>query len=155
MKNHDARSTADLSELMNYLKDIKMFKDQNIVGKDLLEVCEMLTYEKRYTDENVVDFGKCYDQMWIVLDGKIEFKINIQENPMTTAEVQNIAEDMGLPHDKVIMDMQKKMTACGLTPEAKIFRQLKEFMNSNASGDLMKSIKERLSFPHSETLMQK
>ena len=37
----------------------------------------MLTYEKRYKDENVVDLGKSYDQMWIVLDGRIEFKINV------------------------------------------------------------------------------
>ena len=129
---------------MSYLKDIKMFKDQNIVGKDLLEVCEMLTYEKRYQDETIVDFGRCYDQMWIVLDGNVEFKINIKENPMTTAEIQNIADDMGLPHDKVIMDMQKKMTACGLTPEAKILKQLKDFMSSNASGGLLKSMKDKL-----------
>lgn len=56
-KSHDARSTSELSELMSYLRDIKMFKDQNIIGKDLHEVCEMLTYEKRYKDENVVDLG--------------------------------------------------------------------------------------------------
>ena len=135
-KNHDARSTSELSELMSYLKDIKMFKDQNIIGKDLHEVCEMLTYEKRYKDENVVDLGKSYDQMWIVLDGRIEFKINVKEQKLTTQEVQKIADDMGLAHKEMVQDLQGKLLACGLTPEAQILKQLKDFMKSRASVNL-------------------
>ena len=38
-------TTSELSELMNYLKNIKMFRVQKITGKDLNKVCEMLTYE--------------------------------------------------------------------------------------------------------------
>lgn len=43
--------------------------------------------------------------MWIVLDGRIEFKINVEEQQLTTQEVQKIADDMGLAHKEMVQDL--------------------------------------------------
>jgi len=46
-KNSDNRSPADLNELMGFVKNVDFFKEYSIVGRDLLDVCEYLTYERK------------------------------------------------------------------------------------------------------------
>ena len=45
-KNAEQRLKSDLTEISGYLKDVKFFHDQGIEGNDLLEICEMLGYQK-------------------------------------------------------------------------------------------------------------
>jgi len=45
-KPSDHRSSADLLELSLWIKNVKFFKEYGIIGRDLLDVCEFLTYDQ-------------------------------------------------------------------------------------------------------------
>lgn len=50
------------------MKNINFFKEQGIVGRDLLDVCELLTYEKAMPG-TIIDYNDSKTNMYIILDG--------------------------------------------------------------------------------------
>jgi hypothetical protein len=46
----------DISTILGHVKSIDFFKEQNIVGKDLNDLCELLTYQKFEAGETVYEF---------------------------------------------------------------------------------------------------
>lgn len=40
------RQFLEISTILSFVKNVDFFKEHNIVGKDLTDLCELLTYEK-------------------------------------------------------------------------------------------------------------
>ena len=55
-KASEARNSQDLFELMHLIKGIEFFKQEGITGRDLLDVCEFVTYAFKDDGEEVVEF---------------------------------------------------------------------------------------------------
>ena len=78
-KPHEERSQQDILCICNYCKDIPIFKELNIASKDLPEVLEFLAHESKYDEDIVVNYHKSYDQLWIVLEGSVNFELHVKE----------------------------------------------------------------------------
>ena len=64
-------------ELMSEIKNVDFFKQQGIAGRDLLDVCEFLTYEHFEFGNTFINFEEPKDSLYIVLDGKVNFVVDM------------------------------------------------------------------------------
>ena len=70
-------------------------KELGIHGKDISEACEFLTYEMFYEDDKVVEYNKGYSKLWIILEGTVNFEINVKR--IKQKNIISIAHEFG--HD--------------------------------------------------------
>jgi len=59
---------------------VAFFAQQHITGKDLSDVCELLTYEFHEKDDHLVEYDVPYESMFIILDGQIDFSLNLKQH---------------------------------------------------------------------------
>ena len=58
MKDCCYRTGNDLLELQSLVKNVKFFDDLEIQGRDLLDVCELLYYERKGKGSTIVSFDE-------------------------------------------------------------------------------------------------
>ena len=76
-----------MSYILPKIKNVAFFKDQNITGKDLLDVCELLTYEFHGEGSTIYQNGDPNDKMYIIIDGNVDFLNNMEANPLNIKEI--------------------------------------------------------------------
>ena len=89
-KSTDARTLSDVGSVMPYLRHCAFFKEMSIQGKDLQDVCELVTHEQ-YPKGKLYDIGDGGDKMYIVLDGLVEFSIDMEKHHV----IMDDAEELG------------------------------------------------------------
>ena len=79
------------------MKNVQFFKDKNILGKDLQGVCELLQYEEYENGHKLYDYHDYDDRLFIVLDGRVEFSVDMKTQVLTGSELQDLAFDVSFP----------------------------------------------------------
>jgi len=60
---------------------VEFFKEQGICGqREMLDVGELVTYERKNAGDCIINFGDNQDKMYIILDGKVDFKIDLYKS---------------------------------------------------------------------------
>jgi hypothetical protein len=54
-----------------------------VLSKDYLDVAELFTYEFCKKDEMLFDVGDSKSSMYIVIDGKVECRVNMKQEEVT------------------------------------------------------------------------
>ena len=101
-KPADARTPSDLIELMAWIKNVPFFKHYGIIGRDLLEVCEFLTYEHKSYGGTLIEFGESSDSMYIVLDGTVDFTVNLMKHHIGDKQVDELCNDLMLDKKELV-----------------------------------------------------
>jgi hypothetical protein len=96
LKPSELRQTVEISYILPKIKNVAFFKDQNIIGKDLLDVCELLTYEFFPEGKNIYCNETPNDTMYIIIDGKVDFTNNMEKYPLSIKEIQEIEQDLSV-----------------------------------------------------------
>ena len=60
----------------------------------MTELCELMTYKFYEQDDVIHKFKESYDDMHIILDGKVEFTTNLFENNISDKDVLFICKDL-------------------------------------------------------------
>ena len=101
-------------ELMSEIKNIEFFKQYGIAGRDLLDVCEFLTYEYIDFGKTFVDFGEEKDSLYIVLDGKVNFVVDMGRHFLQDPQVDEICQDLEIVKKKLVKRMCEFKDRTGL-----------------------------------------
>ena len=78
------------------------FKEQNISGRDLLDVCEYLTFEKCQQNTTLVNYGDQPDCLYIVMDGKVNFFIDLKQYHLGPKETDELCHDLTICKKKFV-----------------------------------------------------
>jgi hypothetical protein len=70
-KNPEYRTEKDLTLIEPLIKEIKFFKDREIHGQHLQEICMELKYEHMNRGDFVFRQGDYGDKFYIILKGKV------------------------------------------------------------------------------------
>jgi CRP-like cAMP-binding protein len=62
---------------MPKVKNIEFFKQQEVESRNLHDVCEWLSYRYCKEGEVIYHFGDLGDSMYIILDGEVNFTLNM------------------------------------------------------------------------------
>lgn len=62
------------------MRNVDFFLEKNITGKDLYDLCEFLGYEHYNAGEIVFKHGQPNDKMYIIIDGNVDFSINMKKD---------------------------------------------------------------------------
>lgn len=86
---------ADIDVIKSYVRSIDLFKENNIQGKDLNDLCEFCEYIKLEEKDAVFRVGQEIDRMFILVDGEVDFKIHMMKQRLTLDAISNMAENLG------------------------------------------------------------
>lgn len=75
-KHTEHRTQVDIITLFPLVRDLQFFSQNRIQGKDLNDVCELLTYEYHPKGSMLSDINESGDRLSIILEGKVEFSID-------------------------------------------------------------------------------
>ena len=90
------------------------FKNLGIVGRDLLDVCEYLTYETAEEGDKIIEYGKNTDEMYFILDGQVDFFVDLKQNEMRTKQVDDLCNDLTLNKKEIIKQIMEFKDRTGL-----------------------------------------
>lgn len=106
MSKYKNRLSTEISQLQTFVRGIQFFKSQNIVGKDLADLCELFEYQKCPAGKVIYNIGKLRlgsyvagdesDKMFILIDGTVEFSVNMKAITLTNEEMQELGDDLGI-----------------------------------------------------------
>ena len=82
--------------MATFLKDIAFFKQQQIEGKDLQELSELFSYRFADCGESLFRFGEKCEELYILIEGVVEFSVDPLQHPLKAKDVVAIAEDLSL-----------------------------------------------------------
>jgi hypothetical protein len=66
-------------------------------------LCELLTYEKFEIGQPVYKFKEPNDKMYIIIEGKVDFQLNMKKDNLTTKEKEQLAYDINCPNMPAIL----------------------------------------------------
>lgn len=90
------RNAQDLQEVATFVKDIQFFKKQQIEGKDLQELSELFWYRYAECGDSLFKYGEKCEEMYILIEGAVEFSVDPLKHPLKAKDVVAIAEDLNL-----------------------------------------------------------
>ena len=135
-KPHESRISSDLLEISKEIKDLKFFKQQNIHGKDLFEVCEYMTYLYFEKGDSLVDYGECHDQMYIVIDGQVDIVVDFENEVsknLQDKELPEIAQDLGICGNSLIKKVTDFKIKSGLNVDQKLLKEMQKIEDDLAT----------------------
>jgi hypothetical protein len=94
------------------------------------EVCEFLTYESFDEDDIIVDFHKSYSQMWIILEGSVNFELNVKDSHFKQKDVTQFAEEYGLCGRHLFHQIEDFKEKLGISAKALLLNSLKMNLQS-------------------------
>jgi hypothetical protein len=94
LKPSELRQAVEISFILPKIKNVAFLKDQNIIGKDLLDVCELLGYEYHPKGSVIYENGDTRDKMYIILDGEVECSNDMEKNHLCNNDVCDLEKDM-------------------------------------------------------------
>lgn len=97
-----------------FIKDMPFFKNLGITGRDLLDVCEYLTYEQAEEGDKIIEFGTNTDEMYFVLDGTVDFFVDLKQNEMRSKQVDELCNDLSLNKKEIIKQILEFKDRTGL-----------------------------------------
>ena len=56
------------------------FQKKSILGKDLYDLCELITYETYEEGEIIYKFKEQTDTLYIIIDGMIDFSLDMKHD---------------------------------------------------------------------------
>ena len=68
-KESNLRSKAEISQLVEYFKDIKFFKKYKLSAKDFAWICQGLEYQVNFQRTYICREGQEADKFFIILKG--------------------------------------------------------------------------------------
>ena len=130
-KPPDHRNNQDLFELLSIIKNIDFFAEKGIVGRDLLDVCECLTYEHKEFGEKIIEPGDSPDTMYILLDGQANIYIDMRKVNIRDGEVDELCADMMLNKKELVKKIVEFRDKTGITKEnQRVMRDIKQRMTT-------------------------
>lgn len=60
----------------------------------MIDVCELLTYERREFCDKLVEVGDTGDSMYIILDGHIDFTIDLIDKELSGKDIDQLCYDL-------------------------------------------------------------
>jgi hypothetical protein len=60
----------------------------------LLDVCEFITYEHKKEGEHIVKYEDEGDSMYIILDGQIDFFVDVKKYDIRKKQVDDLSKDL-------------------------------------------------------------
>jgi len=74
-KPSDQRSDKDLQVMLPIIREIAFFKNKNIQGQDLVQICQEMKHAHYREGEAVFKQGEYGDKFYIILRGEVSVKI--------------------------------------------------------------------------------
>jgi hypothetical protein len=62
----------------------------------MAEVCEFLNHESAIEDDIIIDYQKSYNNVWIIIEGSVNFEINIKNDNFQDKDVICYAREFGI-----------------------------------------------------------
>ena len=76
------------------------------------DACELLNYESYSNGDTIYSYGDQCDKMFIILEGKVEFSLDMNENRLSTSEVDELSRDVS--KKDIVNQFQKFKNQVGL-----------------------------------------
>ena len=89
-KESNQRSISDFIEIGKYLKNFPVFKEYGIEGRDLADLGEFIMYQFLEEDDEVIEAGQTSDNLYLIIDGHVEFQSDVAKNKLTGPQVDLI-----------------------------------------------------------------
>ena len=137
------RTNADLNDIANYLEKYSFLEDQGINGKFLNELGEKVTYQIFEADDEIISYGKTHDNMYLILDGRIDFNYDLLDSKVRERHIKEMARDLQIDYRKLTKDIDNYKLENGLKDINILQNQYKKEL-SNKLGALMKKAQKKL-----------
>lgn len=78
------------------------------------DACELLNYESYSNGDTIYSYGDQCDKMFIILEGKVEFSLDMNENRLSSSEVEELSRDFSKKDKSIVNQFQKFKNQVGL-----------------------------------------
>jgi len=73
------RFKSDLNRITDYFNESDFFMEMGIVGNDLKDLAELMTYTFFHKGELIIDTNTPQDAMYFILDGMVSFSVDYKQ----------------------------------------------------------------------------
>ena len=78
------------------------------------DACELLNYESYSNGDTIYSYGDQCDKMFIILEGKVEFSLDMNENRLSSSEVEELSRDVSKKDKSIVNQFQKFKNQVGM-----------------------------------------
>lgn len=88
-------------------------------------MCEYLTYRFYEEGDQILDYGDCPDMMYIIMDGTVDFVVDLERQQLPGQEIIEIARDLRICSHSLVKNINDRKDRTGISERAKLMEQLR------------------------------
>lgn len=96
MKDTNERTSMHNVPINDFIKKVEWFEENKIAGADLIDLSALVTYEHYSPGEAIFKFGQPNDKMYIIIDGQVDFCLDMKKHDLNSDEIKEVSTDLKL-----------------------------------------------------------